>query len=158
MPYSNPEKTREYLQRPEVKKRGAEKTRERRAKNPEKYNAQMQKWRKNNPKRWSEINSKSGLKNRTKIKKIVFSHYAKPLQCVCCGVKGIEFLTIDHIIPKREMGKDSKLIDLGFTSKLRGEKLNRWLKNNNYPTGFQILCWNCNFAKGLFGKCPHEKK
>ena len=30
------------------------------------------------------------------------------------------------------------------------------LKNNNFPKGFQILCWNCNFAKGVLGKCSHK--
>ena len=49
-----------------------------------------------------------------------------------------------------------KLIQAGFTVELKGEKLNRWLKNNNYPKGFQILCWNCNFAKGVLGQCPHQ--
>ena len=36
------------------------------------------------------------------------------------------------------------------------ENLNYWLEKNNFPSGFQILCWNCNFAKGSLGKCPHE--
>jgi hypothetical protein len=29
---------------------------------------------------------------------------------------------------------------------------------NDLPEGFQILCWNCNFAKGKSkdNKCPHE--
>jgi hypothetical protein len=30
---------------------------------------------------------------------------------------------------------------------------------NNYPKGFQILCHNCNVAKGLIGNnniCTHE--
>ena len=117
----------------------------------------VREWRKNNPLRARELSSKSGLKGRTAIKKEVFLHYANPLRCVCCGVKGIEFLTVDHIIPKRNMAKDEKLIQMGFTSRLKAEKLNRWLKNNNFPKGFQILCWNCNFAKGVLGKCPHQR-
>ena len=36
---------------------------------------------------------------------------------------------------------------------------NFWKKiKNNFPKGFQILCHNCNIAKGHYGKCPHEKK
>jgi 5-methylcytosine-specific restriction endonuclease McrA len=156
MPYSTKEKRQEHARRPEVRERTNRLKREREAKNREKYNARMREWNKNNPLRSREINSKSGLKNRTAIKKEVFLHYANPLRCVCCGVKGIEFLTVDHIIPKRNMAKDEKLIQMGFTSRLKAEKLNRWLKNNNFPKGFQILCWNCNFAKGVLGKCPHK--
>jgi hypothetical protein len=33
----------------------------------------------------------------------------------------------------------------------------RWLRNNNYPHRFQILCWNCNVTKQLYGSCPHVK-
>jgi len=31
---------------------------------------------------------------------------------------------------------------------------------NDFPKGFQILCWNSNFAKdppAVSFKCPHEK-
>jgi hypothetical protein len=34
-----------------------------------------------------------------------------------------------------------------------------WIIENNYPDGFQILCHNCNVAKGLIGNnntCTHE--
>ena len=41
--------------------------------------------------------------------------------------------------------------------KLKGEKLNSWLKKNDYPDGFEVLCWNCNLTKGSFGHCPHEE-
>ena len=157
MPFKHKEKERAYRQRPEVKERAKQLRRERDAKNRGKLNKRRRDWRKKNPQRLKEINSKSGKKVRTNLKKEVFTHYAKPLRCVCCGVKGIEFLTVDHIIPKREMAKNDKLIKMGFTSRLKGEKLNRWLKNNKFPKGFQILCWNCNFAKGVLGKCPHQK-
>ena len=30
-----------------------------------------------------------------------------------------------------------------------------WLKKNNFPPGFQVLCGSCNFAKGKYGSCPH---
>ena len=31
-----------------------------------------------------------------------------------------------------------------------------WLYVNDYPDGFQVLCHNCNMAKGIYGKCPHK--
>jgi hypothetical protein len=36
--------------------------------------------------------------------------------------------------------------------------LHRWLKNSGYPPGFQVLCFNCNFAKHRKGQCPHHHR
>ena len=134
--------------------------RELRQENPEKYRIKNKLWRKNNPEKVEKIKEKNRelwKKSHIALKKEVFTHYSKSLKCICCGVKGLEFLNMDHIIPKREMAKDNELIQKKFTSKLKGEALWKWLKKNNYPKGFQILCWNCNYAKGALGKCPHQK-
>lgn len=32
-----------------------------------------------------------------------------------------------------------------------------WIIRNNFPEMFQTLCFNCNFAKAIFGECPHNK-
>lgn len=32
------------------------------------------------------------------------------------------------------------------------------LKREEYPKDYQVLCFNCNIAKGLFGECPHTLK
>jgi hypothetical protein len=71
--------------------------------------------------------------------------------CQCCGETKIEFLTIDHInrdgTPHRkEISKDGK-----------GAHIYRWLKKNNFPSGFRVLCMNCNFSIGHFGYCPHQQ-
>ena len=180
MPFKDPEKRKKYDREhkreiykkfPEkvrkINKKSYEKNKEKylkrqqelRKKDPEKYKTRNKQWRQNNPEKVRKINDKRnelGRKSRIVLKKEVFTHYSKSLKCICCGVKGIEFLTIDHIIPKREMAKNKELIQKKFTSKLKGEALSKWLKKNNYPSGFQILCWNCNFAKGVLGKCPHQ--
>ncbi len=72
-------------------------------------------------------------------------------------VVGLDFLTIDHIIPKREMEKDPEMIKMGYRASRKADPLCQWLITNNFPKGFQILCWNCNKAKGVLGKCPHQK-
>ena len=36
-----------------------------------------------------------------------------------------------------------------------GSKFLRWLKANNFPSGFRVLCHNCNLAIGLYSQCPH---
>lgn len=64
--------------------------------------------------------------------------------CACCGEKNIEFLTIDHVM--RDGAEHRKEIGNGIMA---------WLKKNDYPSGFRILCWNCNKAIGLYGYCCH---
>ena len=58
------------------------------------------------------------------------------------------------------MDLEPELKKLKYSSKLRAQNLHRWIILNNFPDGFQILCTNCNFAKGMKknnNKCPHEK-
>lgn len=72
-------------------------------------------------------------------------------KCVCCNEDTIEFLTIDHI--NNDGAEDRKK-----NGNKSGGKLYRWLIKNNFPKrDYQILCFNCNCAKGFFGYCPHNK-
>ena len=70
-------------------------------------------------------------------------------KCKCCNEKHVEFLEIDHI--NNDGAAHRKKI---------GGSMNmfRWLRDNNYPLGFQVLCRNCNLAKAFYGQCPHKKK
>jgi len=82
--------------------------------------------------------------------------------CRCCRLNSnIDFLAIDHIAGRRKMNSEPELIKLGYSSKLKGNALQRWIIENNFPDGFQILCQNCNFSKGMKknnNKCPMENK
>lgn len=80
----------------------------------------------------------------------VLYHYGgNPPKCKCCGEKYIEFLEVDHINNDgAEHRRKNKLMAGGGTF--------HFLRKNNYPKGFQILCSNCNQAKGKYGKCPHK--
>ena len=81
--------------------------------------------------------------------------------CNCCGIHShVDFLALDHIFGRVEMDSMPELVAIGYSSKLENNKLKDWIIRNNFPDGFQILCHNCNFAKGYprnNGKCPHEK-
>lgn len=71
--------------------------------------------------------------------------------CACCGEEEKAFLQIDHIngngnSHRRKIEKESG----GRVSMVL------WLKRNNFPAGFQVLCANCNMAKHISGVCPHE--
>lgn len=67
-------------------------------------------------------------------------------RCVCCGETESKFLCIDHV---NDDGQEHrKTVD--------ASRLYYWLKVNDYPAGFQILCFNCNQGKRLNGGiCPH---
>jgi len=88
-------------------------------------------------------------RNRRKTKLDVLSHYVDgALKCKCCGETEIKFMTLDHI--EGEGTKHLREIGGG------GTKLYLWIIRNNFPKGFQVLCFNCNCAKGFFGECPHQ--
>jgi hypothetical protein len=48
----------------------------------------------------------------------------------------------------------------GGGSKHRKEvrHLYSWLRREGFPSGFRILCHNCNLARGVYGYCPHERE
>lgn len=76
--------------------------------------------------------------------------YGGPV-CSCCGEDHEEFLTIDHVNGGGSAHRRS-LKSRG------GHSFYLWLRRNNYPKGFRILCMNCNFAYGMRGYCPHKKR
>lgn len=94
------------------------------------------------------------LSLRLRQKLLVISHYSNgTMKCYCCGEMSIEFMTIDHLNGdglkhRKEIGK----------GKASGGNFYRWLIRNGYPSGFGVLCQNCNFSRGLFGYCPHQYK
>jgi len=73
------------------------------------------------------------------------THYGSV--CACCDEVRPEFLSFDHI-------------DGGGAAHRRagGGVINiaTWLKNQGYPSGFRVLCHNCNLSLGLYGYCPHQ--
>jgi len=115
-------------------------------KNPQKLKDYANKWRSNNIDRARELARNSWHRRRLGVLK--YYSNGKP-KCACCGETEIEFLSIDHI----NGGGLKESREKGYG---RGG-LMRWIINNNYPKGFQILCHNCNFAKGHYGECPHKK-
>jgi hypothetical protein len=100
--------------------------------------------------------------NRLKI----LQYYSKNLShsvipcCNCCGENSeIDFLAIDHIAGRKQMDSESELVKLGYESKFKVGKLQKFILDNNFPKGFQILCHNCNHAKSVPKNkniCPHE--
>ena len=86
----------------------------------------------------------------------VYSVYSKRLSnsdipcCNCCGETIMEFLAVDHVKGRKHLPEKEK--------NLKSNTLLPFLIKNNYPEDYQILCHNCNNAKGFYGKYPHEGK
>lgn len=83
-------------------------------------------------------------------RKIVLEHYSNnTMKCNCCGESIERFLTIDHI--NNDGAKHRKEYPEAR------KDLYKWLINNNFPSGFQVLCFNCNCGKSQNGGiCPHK--
>lgn len=96
------------------------------------------------------------MKAHNKKRKLeVFQHYAAAAVpfCKCCGENNLQFLTIDHI----RGGGNKHRKEIFGTYPSGGSAMYWWLKKNNMPAGFQVLCFNCNCAKGFHGYCPHQQ-
>lgn len=101
-------------------------------------------WRSSHPRKRKKI----ALRYYHKIRLEALLHYSNgSLRCACCGERHIEFLTLDHI----DGNGAGHRREIGSTRDMFG-----WLKRNGYPLGFQVLCFNCNCAKGSNSTCPHE--
>lgn len=78
-----------------------------------------------------------------------FNQYGK--ECACCGINILQFLTIDH-----EEGSGNIQRKNLFGYNISGIHMYRWLKKNNFPKGYRILCMNCNWATRYGTICPHQ--
>lgn len=99
-------------------------------------------WRRANREKVNE----SSRRQRRKIRAEVLAHYGD--HCVCCGEREPGFLSLDHI--NGGGNKERKEVGLGIVWYY-------WLRRTGYPGGLQVLCYNCNLAKGFQGECPHQR-
>ena len=94
---------------------------------------------------------------RARIKAATFAAYGGNV-CACCGETESKFLTIDHInndgaaFRKAVYRKNKKGNTAGYHTYY-------WLARNGFPSGYQVLCMNCNYGKRMNnGVCPHKSK
>lgn len=160
--YKNRDRILEVRRKWEVKNKDRiNKARRERRKNDPEYKAKLdirgKSNYKNNKDNWVRyrlknkdiINHKCRIRNKS-IRMEVLNYYSNgSMECNCCGEKELDFLSIDHI----DGGgyKQRKIQGVGTN-------LTKWLKTNDYPKGFQVLCMNCNFGKWKKGICPHQIK
>lgn len=120
-------------------------------------------WRHGVPKRMAKIREQAkqwGQDNREeklaymkayhqRLRLQVLKHYGgEQPTCACCGETTNEFLAVDHT----NGGGCQHRKEIGSS----GTATYRGLIRNNFPPGFRVLCHNCNFAYGAYGRCPHQ--
>ncbi len=117
------------------------KSKDNKLKNPDKYK-QLEKARRQTSE--FKINARKYAKDRwQRIKKQTLDNYGG--KCLCCGESHIEFLSIDHINGNGTQHRKTTI----------GTHIYDWLRRNDYPEGYRVLCFNCNMSLGFFGYCPH---
>lgn len=84
---------------------------------------------------------------RRRLRVLVFEKYGGAF-CACCQEDRYEFLTIDHVAGDGARHRRE--------NKAARQDIYFWLKKNNFPPGYRVLCMNCNFALGYHGYCPHH--
>jgi hypothetical protein len=72
-------------------------------------------------------------------------------KCACCGESHPFFLTLDHV---RNDGAKHR----AEMNSRNAELIYQQAKREGFPKDkYQLLCMNCNFAKGHWGICPHQE-
>lgn len=89
------------------------------------------------------------LLDRIRVRQLVLEKYGGV--CACCSEARSCFLTIDHTrndgaYERRKLNKNSYVL------------YRRLLRRKGTSPRYQLLCWNCNEAKRIYGKCPHLKE
>ena len=111
------------------------------------------------PKR-AEILAKSKVysqSKRARVRQATFAAYGGNV-CACCGETESKFLTIDHI--NNDGAAFRKAVFKGNKKgNTAGYHTYNWLARNGFPSGYQVLCMNCNYGKRMNqGVCPHKTK
>lgn len=98
---------------------------------------------------WNIDCRKRNLSHRQRLKLEVLSHYChgaprcqgQDLTCKILQVDDIDILTIDHV--KNDGAKHRRQLHRG------GVEFYRWLKQQGYPSGYRVLCMNCQLKKEI---------
>jgi hypothetical protein len=73
----------------------------------------------------------------------ILTHYGNGIaKCAMCGIEDMRVLTIDHINGGGKKHRES-------INKKAGHDFYKWLKDNAYPDGYQVLCANCQWIKRI---------
>jgi len=113
------------------------KARKKYAENKEKRQEYLSKYYHSNPEYRKKHLERSSIRQQ-EHKYIVLSHYSgKNPKCAHCGITDIDVLSLDHI---NGGGNQHRKVN---------PHSYRWAIKENFPDGFQVLCFNCNWKKRI---------
>lgn len=99
-----------------------------------------------------ERDRKAHIIKERNLKIEVFSHYGGV--CGCCKEDELTMLTIDHI----NGGGTKHRRSIGLSGG-GGQHFYKWLKDEGFPSGYRVLCINCNLSTyNNSGICAHKFK
>jgi hypothetical protein len=108
-------------------------------------------WHEKNPDKQSAYMKKYNLKLKRQVMDAYGGH------CACCGETELVFLTIDHVNDDGAEHRREIAAERGSKWLQAGAPTYRWLRDNDFPSGFQVLCANCNSGRYWNGGvCPHQ--
>lgn len=103
--------------------------------------------------RLNVCSSCKGRQERARLKLRVIEAFGS--KCNCCPETHPSFLTLDHVLGSVGDHKNNQRTRKGKW--LRSHQIWREVLKEGCPREkYQLLCMNCNFAKGLYGFCPHQ--
>lgn len=120
-----------------------------------------------NDPQWMKENNERNRRQLVALKAETFAAYGNVCTCPGCKETHVEFLSIDHIVPvasgkirvtRRGVRNGERRPTPRRASNRTGHGLYRWLKKHGFPPEFRLLCMNCNWSRGKFGYCPHERE
>jgi len=102
----------------------------------------IKRWRESNPEKLKLIRSRSKKRVTWREKVLVLTNYSSKETpcCAFCGESDIIVLQIDHINGGGTRHRKE-------IHEATGNSFYYWLIKNNYPSGYQVLCANCNTRK-----------
>ena len=68
-------------------------------------------------------------------------------ECACCGEHRMEFLCLHH---KLNNGNEER-------KRYHYASVWRIAIKRGFPDDYEVLCYNCNNAKEVYGACPHQE-
>lgn len=112
--------------------------REYHAKHKAEENERSRMWSHEHP----NLRSDAQKRHYTKLKNKFLEMYGT--RCSCCGETIVEFLTVEHINGQTKSNRETTHAALRNATK------------EYRPDVYDVLCMNCNHAKGKLGICPHQ--
>lgn len=104
----------------------------------------------------SYYRTRDSTRERVRLKRLncknkVFNYYGN--KCQCCGEDFPPFLCIDHI-----NGDGAAIRRANGKGRSGGGDFYIRIVKAGFPSDLQLLCHNCNFAKGTKLTCPCQQK